>query len=313
MTQSNHSTIKYVYWTNGEINKRIPSGCAPPDGFYRGRVRNYSDEAKKRQVEKTRQTKLQRYGSSSYNNMSKNKSTKLERYGDENYNNREKAEQTCIEKYGVKNPFQREDFISENKQRLIGHKLSQATKDKISKAHFGTHLTSEKRIQKLINTDKTYRKNGIYKKHKACPEQFVENILITQFGKDNVFYNYIDPNRYPFKCDFYIKSEDLFIEIHAGWRHGDIPFNCNDNDCIQKLNIWKEKAKTSDSYKNAIYTWTDLDVRKVEIAKRNNLNFVRLYPYGIYFINEKPRELLGTLVSMYSSQDNQQPRLPIWK
>lgn len=45
-------------------------------------------------VEKTRQTKKERYGSENYNNPEKGKETKKERYGNENYNNSEKSVKT---------------------------------------------------------------------------------------------------------------------------------------------------------------------------------------------------------------------------
>lgn len=35
----------------------------------------------------------------------------------------------------------------------------------------------------------------------------------------------------------------------------------------------------NDYYANAIYVWTDLDVRKHKIAKENNLNIEFLYNY----------------------------------
>ena len=88
---------------------------------------------------------------------------------------------------------------------------------------------------------------------------------------------YFDKEQYPFRCDFYIKSEDLFIEVHGNWTHGGRPFDPQDIECQKQLAEWEEKAKTSNYYKNAIYTWTDLDVRKVETAKQNNLNFEVIY------------------------------------
>ena len=42
------------------------------------------------------------------------KNTKLEKYGDSNYNNRDKAKQTCLEKYGVDNPYKYESFIKKS-------------------------------------------------------------------------------------------------------------------------------------------------------------------------------------------------------
>jgi hypothetical protein len=46
---------------------------------------------------------------------------------------------------------------------------------------------------------------------------------------------------------------------------------------LDKLHLWEQKAMSSRYYKNAIYTWTDLDVRKKEIAKINNLNYLCIY------------------------------------
>ena len=78
--------------------------------------------------EKNKQTKLERYGSSTYNNTNKSKQTKLDKYGTASYVNveqqketrlkklksdsqyykkqQEKREQTCLDKYGVKSVMQ---------------------------------------------------------------------------------------------------------------------------------------------------------------------------------------------------------------
>lgn len=59
-----------------------------------------SDTAKKIMVEKSKKTRLLKYGDADYTNVDKIKKTKLERYGDENYVNSSKAKQTNLEKYG---------------------------------------------------------------------------------------------------------------------------------------------------------------------------------------------------------------------
>ena len=83
--------------------------------------------------------------------------------------------------------------------------------------------------------------------------------------------------KYPFSCDFYIPDKDLYIEYNGTWTHGNHLFDSFNKDDISKLNEWKEKSKKSRYYKNAIYTWTDLDVRKNNIAKQNNLNYIILW------------------------------------
>ena len=113
------------------------------------------------------------------------------------------------------------------------------------------------------NSDTTAEKNYYQELLKCYPAEDIEK-------------QYMD-SRYPFRCDFYIKSEDQFIEVHGNWTHGGRPYDPNDPDCQKQLALWQEKAKTSSYYKNAIYTWTDLDVRKVQIAKEHNLNFKAVY------------------------------------
>ena len=100
--------------------------------------------------------------------------------------------------------------------------------------------------------------------------------LCKQYGEDNVIRQYRD-ERYPFVCDFYIPSEDLFIEYNGSWTHGEHPFDPMNLDDISTLEAWQEKVIDHPYYQNAIYTWTDLDVRKQRIAKENNLNYVVIY------------------------------------
>lgn len=99
-----------------------------------------------------------------------------------------------------------------------------------------------------------------------------------KYGKEDVVRQYRDP-RYPFNCDFYIKSEDLFIELNFTWCHGPNPFENTEED-QRLLNMWKEKAKTSKYYQQAIHTWTVSDVNKLSTFKQNKLNFIILYPDG---------------------------------
>lgn len=101
--------------------------------------------------------------------------------------------------------------------------------------------------------------------------------LCEKYGENNVLRQYRDDDRYPFNCDFYIPTEDLFIELNLHWTHGGQPFNSYDAKCLKKLNEWEEKAKTSQFYKNAIYTWTDLDVRKKKSAENSGLNYEVVY------------------------------------
>lgn len=149
--------------------------------------------------------------------------------------------------YGVKNYFMSQKFMEDMKKN----------KDIIN--------------QRRNNTKK---KNKTFNKSKI--EDEIYDILLKKYGSDDIKRQYTD-KRYPFECDFYIVSLDLFIEFNGMWTHGTHAY-CKDsiND-INQLNTWNEKAKTSKFYQNAVYNWTIRDVKKRNIAHDNNLKFYEFW------------------------------------
>lgn len=71
-------------------------------------------------------------------------------------------------------------------------------------------------------------------------------------------------DRYPFFCDFYIPSLDLFIELQAHQSHGKLP--------ITYLN---EAQYPDDRYRDV---FARRDVEKYDTAVKNNINLIRIYP-----------------------------------
>ena len=63
--------------------------------------------------------------------------------------------------------------------------------------------------------------------------------------------------------------------------------------CVDLVNEWKERAKTSDFFKQAVECWTIRDVQKIKTAKENNLNYKVFYDYTeLYNIINENKELL---------------------
>lgn len=131
---------------------------------------------------------------------------------------------------------------------------------------------SEKQRNKY---NKTMRDRGWFNKSKVEDELYEK--LCNEYGEENVMRQYRDEIRYPFNCDFYIKSEDKFIELNRFWHHGPHKFDSENEEDIELLNTWKEKAKYSKQFENAIQTWTVRDVEKFRIAEENNLNYEAIY------------------------------------
>lgn len=165
--------------------------------------------------------------------------SKLEKYGDENYNNREKAEQTCLDKYGIKNPMSSKDGIE-------------------SKFRIKSYETKQKNHSFLISKQ----------------EEIFYKALLEKINSQDIIRQYRD-YRYPFNCDFYIKSKDLFIELNLYWMHGRHKFN--EEFDKNKLIEWQQKAIEHKAYNKAIETWTKRDIQKYSFAERNKLNYKTFY------------------------------------
>lgn len=185
---------------------------------------------------------------------------------------------TCREKYGVDYSLQAPEVVEKRKatNRLLyggdSPFSSSDVRDKaqaVIKARYG--VTNAMLIP-VVSTSVTIakRKNGTFATSK--PEVNLHRILTDMFGSDNVLHNYNEDSRYPFAVDFYIKSLDCFIELNAHWTHGHYFFD-KELD-VDKLAEWQEKVEHSNFYQNAVHVWTDADVRKREMARRSNLNYV---------------------------------------
>lgn len=165
--------------------------------------------------------------------------------------------------------------LSDEEKQRRKSVVSKNNKNKIPWNKGLTYSLKESTIKEMkLKEYETRKKNNSFTVS-SLEEEFYK-VLVDIYGEDNIIRQY-KSDKYPFACDFYIKSEDKYIELHGNWTHGGRPFDESDESCIKQLNEWKEKAKTSKYYQNAIYTWTDLDVRKRKFAQENNLNYEVIY------------------------------------
>ena len=193
----------------------------------------------------------------------------------------DKMKKTYLEKYGVDNPFKSKEIQDKIKQTNLekyGYEYPIQSKEIQNKykhtclEKYGYEYAAQaKEIQQKIY--ETKKKNGSYGKSKE--EDYLYNVLVEIYGKDNVERQY-SSDLYPFACDFYIISEDLYIEYNGIWTHGHTPYiGSKENE--MKLKEWKQKAETSKFYQNTIITWTISDIKKRNTAKENNLNYIELW------------------------------------
>lgn len=167
----------------------------------------------------------------------------------------ERQKENNLKKYGVENVFSLEEIKCKIKQTCLkryGVEYIQQYQGFIDKVN-DTRLKN-----KTFNTSKD--------------EKEIERLLNKKFPSVKIQYK---SKQYPFRCDFYIPSLNLYIEYQGTWTHGKHPFDKTNEEDIERLNIWKNK--NTKFYKSAIEVWTIRDPLKRKTAKDNNLNWIEFF------------------------------------
>lgn len=239
---------------------------------------------------KQKQTCLERYGVENVSQVesirAKVKDTCLERYGVENVNQdprvKEKIQQTNLEKYGVKSILCLPEIHKLSQQGVLNKYGVTSTfklpivKEKVKQTCLKKYgVTNVAKLSTIKEKSyKTKKKNGSFNTSAAEKHFYTE--LLNYFSSDDIICQYKDI-RYPYRCDFYIKSLDLFIELNLTWTHGPHKFNAENKDDQALLQYWRSKANESKYYKEAIKTWTKRDISKFKAAENNNLKYYTFY------------------------------------
>ena len=201
--------------------------------------------------------------------------TKLKKYGSKN--NYKKIQSTVLKKYNVNNVFNIDD-VRKNNINAITSELAKNKRRETCLKRYGVDVASKSEIVKskvdwVAQKDKEYRtkkKNHTFNTSKLEEETY--ELLKEKYP--DVIRQY-KSDVYPFVCDFYIPSLNLYIECNYHWTHGGHPYDSNNIDDYNKLQLWE--SKNSKYYRNAIITWTCRDVNKRNFARQNNLNYIEIW------------------------------------
>lgn len=247
------------------FNQKLQSTCLEKYG-----VQNpFQDEEVK---EKIKETCLQRYGNKhacqSDIIKQKTRSTCLERYNcpvsSQNAEVKRKLIETNIKRYGAPYTFMSDIQKQKSKETCL--------------QKYGYEYA----LQVPFIREKGYltmKQNGNFVTSK------LEQCLMNYMNKNNIIYKReFKSELYPFKCDFYLVNYDLYIEIQGHWHHGYndktkeyVKYGKDIQKTYELMNLWKQKAIYSQSYKDAIEVWSKRDVIKREIAQKNNLNYLEIF------------------------------------
>lgn len=130
-------------------------------------------------------------------------------------------------------------------------------------------LSKQKRLETISKTS-----GGT----KSKSEDLFYRKLLLYFNSDDIVRGYSD-SRYPFSCDFYIKSDDIFIEYQGHYTHGYAPFDKSDKNHLLYLEKMSKKANMD--------TWTIRDPNKLNVAIKNKITLILVYPkHDVYIVKD---------------------------
>lgn len=286
---------------SAEISEKIQETCMKK---YNVPYAVMSDESKAKRV----QTFIEHYGVDNPMKcdevINKAKATNLQRYGFENPRQSpeidRKIRETCerrfgvpyaamsdevkirriksfLEKYGVDNPMKCREIVERailtnlNRYGVENPMNCPEVQERICQTcikRYGVRYAMQNPgiVQKNLDTK---RENNTLNTSQS--EERLYFLLCQKFGEFDICRQY-SSEFYPYLCDFYVISRDLYIELNGSWTHGMHWYDeVKDRDLAAEF---QDKAAKSEYYRNALTVLTYRDVEKRTAAKQNNLNYV---------------------------------------
>ena len=224
-------------------------------------------------AEKTRESMLEKYGchySATEEYKQKRKNTCLNKYGTDHFFKtdefKQKAKQTSLARYGVEYASQAQEVQAKQQTTMLA---KYGVDNPFKSAEIMSAVDKEARLAKAEQTKRT---NKTFNKSKY--EEYFYAGLLNNFCASDIYRQYRDI-RYPFRCDFYIKTLDMFIEVNLHWTHYKHPFDSSCAEDLAQLEIFK--SKNTKGYDKLIEVWSVRDPEKLSIAKSSKINYRVLY------------------------------------
>ena len=177
-----------------------------------------------------------------------------------------------------------------------------ASKSAKSKAQMTSLSNKRAFLKKAIDELKTHGCILTTFHNSSVFEVFVYAKLLEKFNESDILVDYgVHPydKRYPYPCDFYIKSQDLFIELNVHFTHGGHWFDATSNSDLLRQSHLKQTDRNRN--RKFLNTWCDSDVKKRESAKKHKLNYLVFWDGTTH---HKGNTLVPNLKDFYEWFDN---------
>ena len=161
---------------------------------------------------------------------------------------------------------------SKEKEEERSRKFTQTwldTPDELKQEYTTKRTKNINSPEAIIKAKETKLKNGSYKMSLA-ENNFYKQLCLF-IDESDIIRGYVDNQRYPFNCDFYIKSKDLFIEYQGHQTHGYEPYDATNPEHW----VYCDRLQAS-GY--SLDTFTIRDPNKIATAKQHKINLLLIYP-----------------------------------
>lgn len=284
--------VKKSFYTNGVKTIKLEEGEPIPEGYWKGRTFNCKPWNKGLSKENDERVKLasEKTSLSLKGNTPWNKGLTKEN----NQSLKTVSEKVSKAKKGKPGPNKNKPMSNEAKAKLSRTRKEKYASGEIvcwckgqtKETNSSLKSASEKQMgHSCYVKDWEVAKKKEYetkKRNHTMNSSKVEDnyylYLCEQYGCEDVVRQYVS-ELYPFPCDFYIKSQRLYIEINFAPEYGCHPFNKEDKDDLELVEMWREKYNNTNSkrYLNMIYIFTERDPLKLKTFREHNLNFKIIY------------------------------------
>lgn len=231
-------------------------------------------------MNKARKTCIEKYGvdrpAKCHEIVEKCKQTNLKKYGYTSAlaspEKRKQIENTNIEKYGVRYATMLPEFQAKQRAtNLERFGTEYYIQSKEGRKRNRLYWASEESKQTIVERMKKVSSNR-YKN--TAGERIIYQALCLIYDKGDIIQQYRSED-YPFICDFYIKSENLYIEYQGSQYHQDHLYTGSEKD-IEIINEYKELYP---EFGNAVeINWTIKDLEKRDKCIENNVKMIFVYP-----------------------------------
>lgn len=174
---------------------------------------------------------------------------------------RDRSAKTSRERYGVDNPMQSPDV--------------QAVQRASVEAVYGVPNPMQ---DESIRMKQTMHRAANGTLSSSSSEEELYSRLCMEFGRKDVVRQYMS-DEYPWACDFYIPSRNLYIELNGTWTHGGRWYRGTPEDQSVVVD-WNGRGGDG-YYANAVRVWTVSDPAKRAAAEAHGLNYVAFWDDGL--------------------------------